>query len=288
MAKIDFPAGLNKNIAILAGSGRLPEILARKLAQNQHAPLILDMTGNLTRWASIAPAVHAPPTNPAHVLEMLKAHRIEAICMAGGMGARPRLTQISLDRIFFKYAIAIIRALWRGDDGLLSTVVRLFEKEGFQVLGSHEIAPELLASEGNISGTGPRNEDFSDIHAALIAARNLGARDIGQAAVVRRGKVIALETRSGTARMMADVSAKSGNSLEPAGVLAKVSKPGQELRVDMPAIGPDTVMQAHKAGLAGIVVEAGHSLLIDQEEIIRKADKLGLFVYGCKVPGHEQ
>ena len=128
----------------------------------------------------------------------------------------------------------------------------------------------------------PTETDEIDIREAVKAARQLGAEDKGQAAVVRDGVVISLEERSGTAAMLKSL-AETGTFKKRSGVLAKVSKPGQELRVDMPAIGPDTILQASRAGLAGIVVEAGHALLIDREEIIRQANAHGLFVCGRKV-----
>ena len=270
-------------IAILAGSGRLPEILSERLTAQGNPPLVLELNGDLARWKPPVRAVHVPPTNPDLAFKTLADAKIRSISLAGGISVRPRLSQFHFGRKFFKYVFALGGALLRGDDGLLKTVVRLFESEGYQVVGAHEIAPDLLAGEGNYSIPLPSQPDEQEILAAFRAARELGARDIGQAAVTRDGQVIALEGRQGTAHMLAELAKATTGVKKPSGVLAKVSKPGQELRVDMPTIGPDTVRQAHLAGLAGIVVEADHALLVDREEIIRQANMLGLFVCGRKV-----
>ena len=124
-----------------------------------------------------------------------------------------------------------------------------------------------------------------DIDRALAVARAIGQMDIGQGAVVVRGLVLAVEAQEGTDGMLARCAelpaALRGSAGAPIGVLAKAPKPIQERRVDMPTIGVATVMAATRAGLAGIVGEAGALLVIDRAAVIRAADSLGLFVLGA-------
>lgn len=168
-----------------------------------------------------------------------------------------------------------------GDDGLLSAIIGALEtEEGFRVVGVDGILPEILACEGVIGAHAPDLADRRDIEAGIIAARELGARDEGQAAVVNGGAVLALEGAAGTDAMLAGLADGNG---EKGGVLVKICKPGQETRADLPTIGPGTVARAAAAGLGGIAVEAGRALVMDLEKVVRDADAAGLFVVGVQV-----
>ena len=117
-----------------------------------------------------------------------------------------------------------------------------------------------------------------NIEIAWTAALELGRLDIGQAAIARAGKVVAKESASGTANMISSLNLNTGRS--QSGVLVKVSKPGQEQRADLPTIGPDTIKQVSLAGLAGIVIESGNSLVLDREITIKAANDAGIFILG--------
>jgi DUF1009 family protein len=177
----------------------------------------------------------------------------------------------------------VISALARGDDGLLKVVVRGLEARGFAVVGAHQIVPNLTAEEGPLTRLAPSRADWKDIEAAHQAAIAIGTLDIGQGAVAIGGRAIALEGIEGTDGLLARVKELRGHGRlagKKGGVLVKCAKPGQELRVDLPSIGLQTVEGAHAAGLAGIAVEAGRSLVLDSAAVIAKADALGLFVVG--------
>ena len=139
--------------------------------------------------------------------------------------------------------------------------------------------PELLSPQGPVGALTPSADDQADIDAAVHAALDLGTQDKGQAAVARDAQVVALEEQDGTDAMLTRLI-KSGQAR--GGVLAKMTKPGQERRADLPAIGRKTVENAHAAGLKGIVVEAGGSLIVGREAVVAAADALGLFVVGVK------
>jgi UDP-2,3-diacylglucosamine hydrolase len=152
------------------------------------------------------------------------------------------------------------------------------------VRGAHEIAPELVAAEGVLGRHRPGKRDHADIALAMKVAYRLGELDVGQGAVVSRGYVLAVEAAEGTDRMLARCGelrqwgrARSGRRM---GVLVKRPRPGQEIRLDMPAIGPATIDRAAEAGLAGIGVMAGKVLLVDRSKLIEQADAAGLFVIG--------
>lgn len=129
----------------------------------------------------------------------------------------------------------------------------------------------------------PQKSDWRDLEAAAQAARAIGMLDIGQGAVAIGGRAIALEGIEGTDGLLERVKAMRGHGRiagKKRGVLVKCAKPGQELRMDLPAIGPATVIAAHEAGLAGIGVEADRSLILDAKNVFGEANRRGLFVVG--------
>jgi DUF1009 family protein len=220
-------------------------------------------------------------------IDFLRRARCASVCFAGRVD-RPNLTALKPDQRGLMALPRVIAAARAGDDGLLAFLVREFEAEGFSVEGAHEVMRSLTLVEGLAGRHAPGPEAQTDISRALDAARAIGRLDIGQAAVARDGLVLALEAQEGTDAMLRRVAGLSealrGARGEPRGVLAKASKPGQELRIDLPTIGPETVRRAVDAGLAGIVGEAGQVLVVDREETLRLADAAGLFILGVAQP----
>lgn len=201
-----------------------------------------------------------------------------------GIVARPDLKNLKPDLRGVAALPGAMAAARHGDDGLLSFLISEFEREGFVGEGAHEVMSELLLSDGPLGRHSPRRAHHGDIERAVTAARAIGALDAGQCAVVCEGLILALEAQEGTDAMLARVSALPegvrGSPRHRRGVLAKVCKPGQERRVDLPTLGPATVRRAAEAGLAGIAGEAGLTLLLERELVRALADELGLFVVG--------
>ncbi|MFD1694168.1 LpxI family protein [Roseibium aestuarii] len=206
------------------------------------------------------------------------------LILIGGIVRRPDFTSILGDPGTLRRLPRILRAMTGGDDSLLSKVIGIFEAEGFHVVGLHEIAPALLAGEGALGALHPDAAALADVGLAREAARRLGDLDIGQGAIAVAGRVVALEGAEGTDAMLercAQLRASGRvRARAPSGVLVKTVKPGQDLRVDLPTIGPKTVALAKAAGLAGIAVQSGGALIAEREETLRAADAAGLFVFG--------
>ena len=172
----------------------------------------------------------------------------------------------------------------RGDDGLLTYLVRQFEDEGFVVEGANEVMGELTLPPGPLGRHRPRQSHLADLERAMDVAREIGRLDIGQGAVCCDGLILALEAQEGTDEMLSRVAMLSasirGVPGRRRGVLAKACKPGQERRIDLPTIGPETIRRAAEAGLAGVAGEANLTLVVDREAVVALADDLGLFVLG--------
>ena len=204
------------------------------------------------------------------------------VVLAGGMGGRPSLWSIRLDWVTITNFFRFYKALGKGDDALLRCVIGLLEAQGFSVVGAHEIFPALIAPKGVLTKHKLSESERADRNMALAAALSNGSKDIGQAAVAVSGRVAAVEDARGTDAMLTRIGdLQTDKQSAPIGVLAKVAKPQQELRADLPSIGPETVDNAARAGLAGIAVSAGSSLIVDRDEVIKRADAAGIFVEGC-------
>lgn len=163
-----------------------------------------------------------------------------------------------------------------GDDTLLRGVKRLLEEEGFVVRGAHEVRAGLLAAPGLLAGPAPDAAQRADIDRGVAVLRAMGPVDVGQACVVQQGLVLAVEAIEGTDAMIARAGALRREG--PGGVLVKLPKPGQDLRLDMPTIGPATVGAVAAAGLAGIAIAAGATLLAERDTTLTDASARGLFI----------
>ncbi len=182
--------------------------------------------------------------NFASLGALLKRRGVTHAVFAGGIGRRPKLSALKPSLALLRFLPRVLVGFAKGDDGALRALASALESFGVKVVGAHEIAPDLLASEGPMTSASPQKSDWRDIDAAAAAARAIGALDIGQAAVAIGGRAIALEGIEGTDGLLERVKALRGHGRiagKTRGVLVKCAKPGQELRLDLPTIGPATV-----------------------------------------------
>lgn len=201
-----------------------------------------------------------------------------------GTVTRPNLGALKIDGRGMRLFPRVAAAMRKGDDGLLRTLVEIFEEEGFAILGAEEAMAALRSEAGPLGRHTPRPEDQADIAKAVRVIRALGAEDVGQAAVVAGNLTLAVEAAEGTDAVLARCADLDPNLRGDAdhrrGVLVKLVKPGQERRVDLPTVGVRTVEGAARAGLAGIAVEAGASLIVDRAAVVAAADESGIFLIG--------
>jgi UDP-2,3-diacylglucosamine hydrolase len=229
---------------------------------------------------------------PHHFIEIGRYGRFHRQATAAGcrdvvlIGTvlRPALRQIRFDWEALRELPSIIRMFRGGDNHLLSILARLFEERGFRFVGAHEVAPEILMSQGPIGRREPSPRDRADIERGVALLSAIGPFDVGQAVVVADNYVLAVEAAEGTDRMLARIAELRGEgrvrSSGRTGVLVKVPKPAQDRRFDLPAIGPSTVAGAARAGLAGIAVMAGAAIVAEPAEVGAAADRAGIFVTG--------
>lgn len=271
------PRPAEGRLGIIAGGGALPHQLIAACRALDREVFVLALEGQADKDLTTDVAHGWNRVGAAGAgIEKLRAAGVRDLVFAGRV-KRPSLAALRPDRKALAILAGIAGGFGAGDNAILAAVTRTLENEGFRVVGAEEILGGLLAVEGAYGARRPDDADNADIAHGVVAARDLGRADRGQAAVVRAGVVLGLEDETGTDALLARCAASAGGR---GGVLVKVSKPGQERRVDLPTIGPDTVENAARAGLAGIAVEAGGALVVDRAEVARRADAAGLFVVG--------
>jgi DUF1009 family protein len=266
-------------LGIIAGGGGLPRRLIESCRAGGRAVFVLALRG-AAEPAAVADVPHAWCRLGAAAtgLALLREHGVTDLVLAGGV-RRPSLSSIRPDwraaKFFAKVGYRLL-----GDDGLLSAIVKELEAEGFRLIGAHELLVAAAMPDGPLGRMTPSRNAATDIARGIATARALGALDIGQAVVVQQGLVLGVEAIDGTDALLRRCAGLRRDG--PGGVLVKLAKPGQETRADRPTIGPLTVALAAAAGLQGIAAEAGATLLLDRDEVVRAADEAGLFVVGVR------
>ena len=266
-------------LGLLAGAGSLPPLVAEAARRGGRRVFVVGFVGRTPdEWLRTYPHAWAEVGAVGRILRLLHEAGCDEVCLIGRVG-RPSLRAIALDR----RALSMLRRLGGldgGDDRLLRLIVGELEAEGFRVVGAHELAQELLAPEGPLAGPPPDATAAADIRRGVDVARALGRADVGQAVVVQAQIVLGVEAVEGTDLLLQRCAGLKRPG--PGGVLVKGRKPGQERRVALPTVGPTTVDAAVAAGLRGIAVEAGHTLVAEVDLLVRRAEQHGLFVVGVE------
>lgn len=267
-------------LGLIAGGGKLPMHVAAAAGEELAAVIALEGYASATDFAD---GTSFGLGQFGKMTKYLKQAGCSHICFAGVV-KRPDFKTIKPDlKAFFKLP-GTIKAAGEGDDALMRHILSLFEAEGFDVLSPQEICQSLLMPSGVMTDTVIADAHKDDVRKACEIAREIGRLDVGQGAVVAAGVTLAVEAQEGTDQMLLRIAnlpaSIRGSIAVRKGVLAKMVKPTQDERVDLPTIGLRTIELASAAGLAGIVVEAGRAFIIDQDAVVQAANEAGLFVAG--------
>ncbi len=257
-------------LALIVGTGQMPKVVADA---QETPPLVCMLEGNAP--AGLTPDVTFRLETLGSLLVDLGTRGVTDVCFVGGI-ARPELDPDALDAETAPLVPLFQQALQQGDDGALRIVLDIFEKTGFAVRGVEDLVPSLLAEGGVYGDAWPDAQMRRDAEVGAAHIAQEGARDIGQACVVADGRVIGMEDAAGTDALIARLG---DTSKDDRAILFKAPKPGQERRIDLPTIGPDTVSAAARAGFAGIVIDAGDVLVLDRAECVALADRHGLVLW---------
>jgi UDP-2,3-diacylglucosamine hydrolase len=269
-------------LGIVCGGGTVPLAVAEAAVRRGRRVMLFALRG----WAD-AKAVAAYPHHwialgqLGRFCRLARAEGCRDVVLVGAL-VRPSITQLRLDWRTLVQMPRIIRLYRGGDDHLLSGVSRLLESDGFRVVGAHEVAPEITAPAGALGRYRPAADVEHDIDLGFSLLAATSPFDIGQAAIIARRRVLAVEAAEGTDAMLERIGAlrKAGRIGLPrgVGVLVKAPKQRQDRRYDLPSIGPNTIAHAAQAGLAGIAVIAGATIVAEPQRLVEAADHSGLFV----------
>jgi DUF1009 family protein len=271
-------------VGVIAGGGAMPFAVADSLAARGSAPVLFALKGFCDpvgverfrhHWISVGQFGRAE--------KLFRSEGCRDLVFIGSL-LRPALSEVRLDWGTVRVLGRLMAAFRGGDDHLLSGIGRIFEQDGFRMVGIKDIAPEILMPEGCITRATPDAAATADMKKGREVLRALGPFDIGQAVAVIDGHVVAVEDIEGTDGLLARVArlrsegrirAKLGR-----GVLVKAPKSGQDLRFDLPTVGPRTIEGVANAGLAGIAMTAGNTIAAESQAMIEAADKARLFIQG--------
>lgn len=265
-------------LALIAGSGRLPSLLLERLDRGRVPCTLCRPDG-----------MGVPPFDRPHrsfrietlgtLLGGLIADGVTEVCIAGGV-TRPPFDPARVDAATAPLVGRMATALGQGDDAALRVLLDIVEDAGLTIRAAHDLRPDLVPDVGVLGRVKPGSLAVADIDRGRAVVAALGEVDVGQACVVSGGQVLAIEAAPGTDAMLLALADWRARADRPSGgVLIKAPKPGQDHRVDLPAIGPDTVATARRAGLDGIALAAGGTMILDAEATVTAADDAGLWLW---------
>ncbi len=282
MAEVGAAAGSSGPLGILACGGPLPLEIAEAGSRSGRPIHIVAIQGFADPAVARYPNEWVSLGQLGRMLSSFKQAGVREMVIAGAM-QRPNLLALRVDWGFFRFLPTILALTKGGDDSVLRRVVRFFEQQDLTVLGVGETAPDLLAPSGTLTRGAPAPTHAAMIERASRLIADLGAFDVGQAVVADASGIVAVEGVRGTDALLSDLGpGGSGQSLGTGAVLVKLAKPGQEMRIDLPTIGPETVRRAEAAGLSGIAVGAGGAIVLERARVAAAADAAGLFVVGME------
>ncbi len=273
-------------LALICGAGSLPFALADAVVKRRRRVVLFPICG----WADSQRVLSYPHHWVAfgHFGSFCRIARSEGCREVAFLGSvvRPGFWQLRPDLKTLRLLPRLLRIFRGGDDHLLSGIASIFEENGFRLISVQEIAPEIIVPKGVLGRRQPTKQDLADIAKGLAVLDAISSFDIGQAAVISNGRVLAVEAAEGTDQMLMRVAQlRQSGQIETGsggGVLVKAAKRGQDLRLDLPSIGPRTIDGAAQAKLAGIAVVAGSTLIANPELLRQSADREGLFVIGVR------
>jgi UDP-2,3-diacylglucosamine hydrolase len=275
---------ISSPVGLIAGGGVMPFAVADSLTARGIDPVLFALKGTCDpvaverfrhHWISVGQFGRAE--------KLFRTENCRDLVFIGSL-VRPALSEIRLDWGTLRVIGRVWSAFRGGDDHLLSGIGRILEQDGFRMVGIRDVAPDLLMPEGCLTRAEPDENAAADIARGREVLCALSPFDVGQAAVVIDGHVVGVEDIEGTDGLLARVARlrMEGRIRARAarGVLVKAPKSGQDLRFDLPTIGPKTVEGAAEARLAGVASVAGNTIVVEPQTMIEAADAAGLFVTG--------
>jgi len=260
-------------IGLIFGETNFPIQILKKIIKKRLKYLIIDLT-NSKKYKKDRNSYSISMGQVGKIINILKENKCRKVLFAGKV-ERPSFSKLRLDLKGIYYIPRIIKSSKRGDAAILKEIIKILYKEKITTISSLTFNPELTIKKGNYSKTKPNKEDQINIKKAITTLDKLGKYNFSQGVVVRNRKVVAIEGRSGTQKMLKKCKSKK---LRSKGVLVKFPKKKQDLRIDLPTIGLKTLTQCKLAGLKGIVLKSKQNVFLERKKCIAFANKNKMFI----------
>ncbi|MBO0662363.1 UDP-2,3-diacylglucosamine diphosphatase LpxI [Jiella sp. MQZ9-1] len=270
-------------LGVIAGGGQMPRIVAEAARARGFHPIVVRIADAIDDDWSAFDGAYYPWGKTGDAIRFLRRRGVARVVTCGTVSRRPDFRAILPSFATLAILPTALRVVRGGDDRLLRNVAAFLRAEGLEPLAVQDVAPQLLAPSGVISGREPGPQERAALVIAATAAAQLGSLDVGQAVVASQERVIALEAAEGTREMLqrvADLKRRGRIGRAERLVLVKAIKPQQDERFDLPSIGVSTIVEAEAAGVSAIGVSAGKSLVIDYDALVAAAREAWIAVVG--------
>ena len=259
-------------IGLIFGETHFPIQILKKVKKKHLKYLIIDLTKG--RFKKDKHSYNVSIGQFGKIIKILKDNKCKKVLFAGKV-KKPNFSKLRLDFKGLYYIPRIIKNSKLGDAAILKEIIKILKQERISTVSSLTFNPELTLKKGNYSRVKPNKEDKIDIKKAITTLSRLGKYNFSQGAVVRNRKVVAIEGRGGTQKMLKRCKSKKFRNK---GVLVKFPKKKQDLRIDLPAIGLKTLKQCESAGLKGIVLKSKQNVFLERKKCISFANKNKMFI----------
>ncbi len=265
----------NRPIGLIAGAGRLPVEFVRHapamgiskiIAVGFHDCTSADISASVSHFEEIGVG------QLGRLIKIFKRHGVNTAIMLGGLAPRLTIANVRLD---FRMLALAAKVKDRRADSVLGAIADEMAKDGIHLDDTTNYLPHLLACDGPMTRKKPDKKQWDDIRFGARIALASGELDIGQTAIVRKHAVVAIEAMEGT-----DACIKRAGTIAGGAVVVKMAKPNQDLRFDVPCVGPDTIKTMIEAEAAVLALEAGKTFLLDKEHTVDLADRHGIVIIG--------
>ena len=260
-------------IGLIFGETNFPIEILKKIKKKRLNYLIIDLSKS-KKFRKNKKSYSVSIGEFGKIISILKDNNCEKVLFAGKV-SKPNFSTLKLDLKGIYYIPRIIKASKVGDAAILKEIINILKLQSIKTISSISFNPELSLKKGNYSKIKPNKEDKKDIKKALVTLNRLGKYNFSQGTVVRNNKVIVIEDKDGTEKMLKKCkSIKSRNE----GVLVKFPKKKQDLRIDLPTVGLKTLTQCKSVGLKGIVLKSKQNIFLERKKCINFANKNKMFI----------
>jgi len=260
-------------IGLIFGETNFPIEILKKIKKRKLNYLIVDLSKS-KKFKKDKKSYSVSIGEFGKIISILKDNSCKKVLFAGKV-SKPNFSKLKLDLKGIYYMPRIIKASKIGDAAILKEIINILKQQSIKTISSISFNPELSLNRGNYSKTKPNKEDVKDIKKAINTLNKLGKYNFSQGTVVRNKKVIAIEGRDGTEKMLKKCKSKKFRNN---GVLVKFPKKKQDLRIDLPTVGLKTLKQCTIAGLKGIVLKGKQNIFLDKNKCINWANKNKMFI----------